>query len=1371
MLLAVVGLQVVVPGVSWSAAGGPASAAVSPPAGAEATARRTGKRVEVPEQTTPTAQVFANPDGTLTLEQHAQPVRVRRGNGWTPVDTTLRAAPGGVVAPAATPVPLAFSAGGTAPLVSFGRPDRSLRLSWPGRLPTPTLAGDTATYAGVLPGVDLRLRATAQGYSEVLLVHDRAAAANPALANLRLGMAATGLTVRVAGDQSLTAVDSTGAVVLQSPAPQMWDAGATAAQPGATAALGGARSATGRVRLGGGTLSILPDTAFLADPATRYPVSIDPDWSAGMTGWAEVYAQHPSQTYWGGDGDGIAKVGYSDWSGPSVTVRSYFQFDLSRVVGTDIIAAEFNDRENWSPSCTATEVDAFATGRVYPNTLTWNNQPGANQIGSATVAYGYSGSCPPGNLGFTMTQPVRDALNGNSQTATLMLKAAIEGGTDGRGVPADMYWKKFDTNPALIITFNTPPDAVSGQATDNRVCSQYPNQAYLPDATPTLRATLSDPDGDQVAAHFQWWVRSGAMVGETTTDFQPSGTPFSVQVPQGAFGDNAIIAWQVQAYDGRDWGPWTWCDVSVDVTRPAQPPSVTSADFPIGSVGLGVGQTGTFTFGASGIPDVAGYRYSPIDPPSTYVPADSVGGPATVGVSPTKDGPNTLFVQSVDRAGNLSDVVAYKFFVGTTTPSVGHWRLDGYHPETTVPDASGHGHTGTVSTLGGSADWTTGRVGDALHLDGTSGYVATGGGPAVHTNATFSVAAWVKLDATGNGWRTAVSEDGTHGSGFYLQYRGDLNEWAFAMPQSDTDGAVADRVMSTTPAQAGVWTHLVGTYDAGSGQMALYVNGVLQGTTGHTSAWDATGAVQIGRARFDSGPVDYWPGSIDEVQIYDRLLTSGSDSPDQDTVAEEVHNLATAPTVEEGFWPLDEGSGPIGADQSGNYRAMVLHGGVAWVPGHVGSGAVALDGATGYLDSGEPAVRSDGSFTVTALVDLKNDTATNGSYQVAVSQDGTHSSGFALGYQPAGGGQWSFQLSAQDQAAPRWNTVTAPSTASHDEWVGLAGVYDAAAGQLRLYVDGQLVGTAPASVTANVAGDLLIGRAKAGDQPTGFFHGAVDDVHVYTGARTSSQIRNEFATPIVTSSTVYSGQLSRWIDDSGNHHATSTGVVPRGFHLERSMGIMAAPGTPNTYTLYSCRYNGGQFAALDSGCGGYQLEGVLGALYAAPPAGVPSLPVYRCLQSNGDHFVAADANCEGQQSEGLYGYTLAYADLVRYAQPDPPSGHMSATGTVPGGHIPASFQPEGSLGLIALPDQPGTTPLLSCTNGTDVFSSVDATCEGTTVLGVEGGIWPTQPANVRASTPLYRCRITSSGQHFDSVDPYCENQHVDGTLGYVVLQP
>ena len=55
--------------------------------------------------------------------------------------------------------------------------------------------------------------------------------------------------------------------------------------------------------------------------------------------------------------------------------------------------------------------------------------------------------------------------------------------------------------------------------------------------------------------------------------------------------------------------------------------------------------------------------------------------------------------------------------------------------------------------------------------------------------------------------------------------------------------------------------------------LRLYVNGELQGTQPHAILWKASGATVVGRAKYNGGNVDFFKGQIDDVRIYQGVLT------------------------------------------------------------------------------------------------------------------------------------------------------------------------------------------------------------------------------------------------------------------------------------------------------------------------------------------------------------------------------------------------------------------------------------------------------------------------------------------------------------------
>ncbi|MEU7938048.1 LamG-like jellyroll fold domain-containing protein [Microbispora bryophytorum] len=1095
-------------------------------------ARTSRQRVEVLPLRTETRQVFANADGSLTSETSALPERVRRGTDWADVDTTLRFAGDGTVRPVAAPLDLSFSGGGTAPLATIGEGGRSVAITWPGTLPKPTLEGDTATYASVLPGADLKVTASVLGYSEVLVVKSREAAANPALAGLVFGMRANGLTVRKTPAGALSAVTATGTEVFHAPQPRMWDSSGKDLGPAVSGPRQQAKQALMGVDVTGDRVALKPDSSVLTGPDTVYPVYIDPQWSGSKLAWTYVDKAYPSQSYW--NSDHTPEIGYYG----SGVKRSFFRMDSDNVNGKHILKATFRITQTKSWGCRSDPQVAqlWLTGGISTST-TWSHQPSwADHLDSVASDAGYSSSCPDKGIEFDVTSTiVKAAKNGWSNT-TFGLKDYDDGAGSVWG------WKGFSSSPKLVVDYNTPPSAPSGVGTyPGTPCVAGANRPWInagDAANPIrLKAKIYDPDkaNDGVRAEFvmnHYNTATGAW--EDVTSSLPDGgktaythttTAIDHEVKLSGLTSGESYSYRVRAYDGTDASAWSpWCEFTVDMVDPATLPKVTSADYPADTPDDwkgGVGSAGAFTFApGDGESDVTGFRYALDDgnvaTTGTQVAIPSGQTSVTVKVAPKHDWINFLYVLPVDRAGNVgSKAAVYTFYVKAGASPVGEWHLD----ETSGATAADSAAEPHPVTLSGGAGWVGGRVNGALRLDGSTAY-ATTAGPVVHTDKGMSVSVWVRLaDASRNS--TVLSAAGQHGSAFQLYYSSSYKRWIFNRYNADTDDEVIVRAVSDAEPQLNVWTHLVGVYDGPARQLRLYVNGTLQSAPAAYpyTPWDAPGALQIGRLRVNSTYGEYFAGDIDEVRVWDRILSDDPRTVNDSALGNEIAAMAKQPPALLGRWAFDEGTGSTAADSSGYGRTATLKGSAAWSDDGVdGAGVLGLDGTTAYASTSSAPIRTDHSFTVAAWVRLTGDDtcAVPSQNMTLVSQDGSRNSGFYLGYRwfmenGVKVDHWSFAMTSDDtdsEVMTQTKSVDVVDCMSLNAWTHLAGVYDEVAKELRLYVNGQLIDKRPFATAWHASGPLEIGRAKYKGAIVDYFAGDVDDVRVYAGALVNSQIAN-----------------------------------------------------------------------------------------------------------------------------------------------------------------------------------------------------------------------------------------------------------------------
>ena len=170
------------------------------------------------------------------------------------------------------------------------------------------------------------------------------------------------------------------------------------------------------------------------------------------------------------------------------------------------------------------------------------------------------------------------------------------------------------------------------------------------------------------------------------------------------------------------------------------------------------------------------------------------------------------------------------------------------------------------ATLLNGAAFVVAKNGNGVSLDGADDVVDTGE-PLLNTAADYSTSAWVKLDKADGAFQTVVSQDGPSTSDFFLQYSG--ADQRFAMSFAGV------RALAPAKPEVGRWYHLTGVRDTVRGELRLYVDGELAGTTGACLPQAApTGNTVIGRGRYNGSAVDFLDGTVDQVHLYDRALSA-----------------------------------------------------------------------------------------------------------------------------------------------------------------------------------------------------------------------------------------------------------------------------------------------------------------------------------------------------------------------------------------------------------------------------------------------------------------------------------------------------------------
>ena len=218
------------------------------------------------------------------------------------------------------------------------------------------------------------------------------------------------------------------------------------------------------------------------------------------------------------------------------------------------------------------------------------------------------------------------------------------------------------------------------------------------------------------------------------------------------------------------------------------------------------------------------------------------------------------------------DVLSFETppFIEVTDPNlVGWWKLDGeYFDLGYVVDYSGYNHHGTPR---GDVHPVDGYDGGAMEFDGSDDYINIDGYKGINADENgvqpaFSVSAWFKT--TGNG---EIVTWGSSPAGQRFTFR--LNGGRLRTEHGNGN------LQGDTACNDGEWHNFTLTvpYDApcDDPDTVIYLDGMVDTmtSTGTSSTYDLVPDTDVNIGRRATSSDRYFPGTIDDVRIYDKALT------------------------------------------------------------------------------------------------------------------------------------------------------------------------------------------------------------------------------------------------------------------------------------------------------------------------------------------------------------------------------------------------------------------------------------------------------------------------------------------------------------------
>ena len=397
---------------------------------------------------------------------------------------------------------------------------------------------------------------------------------------------------------------------------------------------------------------------------------------------------------------------------------------------------------------------------------------------------------------------------------------------------------------AVHLTLNRPPVITSSPITETNPGStyNYPVQATDPDPGTVLNFSVAGPSGMNIdAATGQLsWSPSALDVGDHAVSlrvedegglFDTQGFTLTVVALTGA--PTFVSAPETHARAGR---PYAYDAEATDPDPGDQ-----------------------LTFSLDTAP--SGMAIDPNTGLIQWTPGACEGGDYTV-------------TARVEDAEGLFDTQTYTLTVEKACVPAPPNLMNWYQAEGDATDI----RSGKDGTLRNGTSFASGRVGEAFSLDGTNDYVLLPASTRLNTDNDFTIDAWINKGTQPASGIIFGQSDGTSGSDrplIWFRVFGGGSVSALLRGKGTPATVRADSSQLVNDEQ---WHHVAAVWNAASGLLLIYVDGVESGRAngslgGNTASNDWVGIGGV-NDNLSEGVQHFYEGLIDEVEIFHRALTT-----------------------------------------------------------------------------------------------------------------------------------------------------------------------------------------------------------------------------------------------------------------------------------------------------------------------------------------------------------------------------------------------------------------------------------------------------------------------------------------------------------------